>query len=212
MGEAAPASDGAAMVAWKRLAVRVDPFDVLMEVPERPDDVVRARAVAGDAERGYWAHLWGSSEVLARHVSSTSLLTPGMRVLEIGAGLGLVSVVAGLRGCEVVVTDREPPAVEACLRNAALNGVGDLVRGAVFDWRHQPDPSWRPEVLLAADVVYKPNNAAQIASLIASLDCIAFMSEPNRTQSAAVPEALREAGLRVWTAVVRGGRVITAQR
>lgn len=197
-------------VAWDRRAIRVEPFDVMMDVPRAPDDVVRASAKRGDAERGYWAHLWGSSEVLARYVATTPLIGPGVRVLEVGCGLGLVSVVAALRGATVVATDREAPAAEAALRNARLNGVEALVTAAAFDWRHDPDPAWDPGLMLAADVVYKPNNARQIGALIKRLGCPAIMSEPNRTQSAEAPEVLREMGLSVRITIVRGGKIITA--
>lgn len=198
-------------VVWERRTLRIDPFDVVFDVPTAPDDVVRDSARRGDAERGYWAHLWGSSEVLARYVATTPLIGAGVRALEIGCGLGLVAVVAGLRGAMAIATDREPPAVEAALRNAALNGVADRVIGATFDWRKDPDPSWDPGVLLAADVVYKPDNARQIGLLIKRLNCPAIMSEPNRTQSAEAPEVLRSMGLTVRITIVRGGRIITAQ-
>jgi predicted nicotinamide N-methyase len=197
-------------VTWDRRTIRCDPFDVTFDVPTAPDDVVRASAKRGDAERGYWAHLWGSSEVLARYVATTPLIGPGVRALEIGCGLGLVAVVAALRGATVIVTDREPPAVEAALHNAALNGVAHHITAAPFDWRHDPDPAWDPGVLLAADVVYKPDNARQIGALIKRLNCPAIMSEPNRTQSAEAPEVLRAMGLTVRITIVRGGRIITA--
>jgi hypothetical protein len=48
---------------WTRRTVRIDPFDVILEAPDSPDDLVRDLAKRGDAERGYWAHLWSSSEV-----------------------------------------------------------------------------------------------------------------------------------------------------
>jgi HemK-related putative methylase len=47
----------------------------------------------------------------------------GERVLEIGAGLGLASVLAARAGARVVATDIVPEAVEATRANALLNGV-----------------------------------------------------------------------------------------
>ena len=54
-----------------------------------------------------------------RHLS----VSPGERVLEIGAGLGLAAVLAARAGARVVATDVVPQAVEAIRTNAALNGV-----------------------------------------------------------------------------------------
>jgi release factor glutamine methyltransferase len=55
----------------------------------------------------------------ARHVGAQA----GERVLEIGAGLGLVAVLAARAGAHVVATDVVPAAVDAVRANAALNGV-----------------------------------------------------------------------------------------
>ena len=74
----------------------------------------------------------------ARHVIPQA----GERVLEIGAGLGLVAVLAARAGAHVVATDVVPAAVDAVRVNATLNGVsvdarlGDCyapVRGERFD-------------------------------------------------------------------------------
>jgi release factor glutamine methyltransferase len=53
---------------------------------------------------------------------------PGERVLEIGAGLGLVAVLTARAGARVVATDVVPAAVAATRQNAALNGVEVDVR------------------------------------------------------------------------------------
>jgi release factor glutamine methyltransferase len=50
-------------------------------------------------------------------------IRPGERVLEIGAGLGLVAVLAAKAGATVVATDVLPEAVEVMRANASLNGV-----------------------------------------------------------------------------------------
>src|SRR5256884_6400701 len=47
----------------------------------------------------------------------------GERVLEIGSGLGLASVLAARAGAHVVATDIVPEAVEAIRGHATLNGV-----------------------------------------------------------------------------------------
>jgi release factor glutamine methyltransferase len=59
------------------------------------------------------------SLLFCRHVTAR----PGERVLEIGAGLGLVAVLAARAGADVVATDVVPAAVETIRANAALNGV-----------------------------------------------------------------------------------------
>jgi release factor glutamine methyltransferase len=50
-------------------------------------------------------------------------VSPGERVLEIGAGLGLAAILAARAGGHVTATDVVPAAVSALRANAALNGV-----------------------------------------------------------------------------------------
>lgn len=59
------------------------------------------------------------SRFFCRHVGARA----GERVLEIGAGLGLVAVLAARAGATAVATDVVPAAVETIRMNAALNGV-----------------------------------------------------------------------------------------
>ena len=91
----------------------------------------------------------------------------GERVLEIGSGLGLASVLAARAGAHVVATDIVPEAVEAIRGNATLNGVsvdarlGDCyapVSGERFDLicsnpPQMPTPSGRErsDAVAAAD-------------------------------------------------------------
>ncbi len=51
----------------------------------------------------------------------------GERVLELGCGAGLATVLAAKAGCRVVATDVVPEAVECARANALLNGVADRV-------------------------------------------------------------------------------------
>jgi 16S rRNA (guanine1207-N2)-methyltransferase len=59
---------------------------------------------------------------------SVARFSPGMRVLDLGCGWGLVGVYAALAAGErgVVMTDVDPLAVAMAARNAAQNGVGGV--------------------------------------------------------------------------------------
>jgi len=59
------------------------------------------------------------SLLFCRHLA----FRPGLRVLEIGTGIGLAAVLAARAGGRVVATDVVPAAVACARRNATLNGV-----------------------------------------------------------------------------------------
>jgi predicted nicotinamide N-methyase len=115
----------------------------------------------------FWTQLWPSGTALARAVAGRSLA--GRRVLELGCGLGLVSVAAALAGAEVLAVDRSPEAVTFTAANAARNGARVTTAVCAFD---QPEPllaaaPW--DLVLAADVLYEQRNVPVLLWLLPRL-------------------------------------------
>ncbi len=183
--------------------------DFTLIAPERPDDLVRAAEQSGADDRGYWAHLWPSAITLAEWVNTTSLLAPGSRVLEIGCGLGLVSLAAAARGCDATATDVNSEALDLLARSAAANHLS--VRTARLDWRDPPPTDIRADMILGADVLYDPRDHAPIARLIARLTCPACLTDPMRANSVGFESACEHEGLRVWQTRTDSGRLLLVQ-
>ena len=85
----------------------------------------------------YWAHYWAGGLALARYVLDNPAVVAGKRVLDLGAGSGLVGIAAAKAGArEVVAAEVDAYAVAAIKLNMNLNGVsisvvhGDLTDGA----------------------------------------------------------------------------------
>lgn len=56
------------------------------------------------------------------------LVTPGARILDVGAGSGILSIAAALMGAaEVIAVEADELAAEVCAENVARNGVQDVV-------------------------------------------------------------------------------------
>ncbi|MGH2999057.1 MAG: 50S ribosomal protein L11 methyltransferase, partial [Gaiellaceae bacterium] len=88
--------------------------------PPSADDLIDEEAFDEDEFLPYWAELWPSGLALARHVAARELR--GLRVLELGCGLGLPALAAALRGANVLATDWAEDAIELLQRNAERNG------------------------------------------------------------------------------------------
>jgi len=103
-----------------------------------------------------------------------------VRVVELGAGLGLPSLAAALRGGDVFATDWADDAVELLRANAARNHVALRVERVRWD-EPQPLLAEAPfDLVLAADVLYEARNAEQLLPLLPRLGDEILLADPGR--------------------------------
>jgi predicted nicotinamide N-methyase len=151
-------------------AVPVGGRTLRMLRPRNGDAVLDELLAEDDPEEErlpFWTELWPSGTALARAVAGRPL--GGRRVLELGCGLGLVSVAAALAGAEVLAVDRSPEAVTFTAANADRNGAQVRTAVCAFD---QPEPllaeaPW--DLVLAADVLYEQRNIPVLLWLLPRL-------------------------------------------
>lgn len=125
---------------------------------------------------------WASSIILAERIclepssfNFGSLDRPGVRILELGAGTGLLSVVASkfLPRAEVVATDYHPDVLANLRSNVSTNDSGQgqfPISVYALDWSSPPADGPFSEgsfdMVLAADVIYHPDHARWIKSCV----------------------------------------------
>lgn len=126
----------------------------------------------------YWAELWPSAAALARAVAARDLR--GVRVLELGCGLGLPSIAAALAGADVLATDWSHDAVRIAAANAERNGA--VVRTATWSWT--APPPGRFDLVLASDVLYERRNVDQLLDALPGLAEEAWIADPGRALAA----------------------------
>ncbi|MFA7415350.1 MAG: 50S ribosomal protein L11 methyltransferase [Rhizobium sp.] len=93
-----------------------------------------------DPATPYWAYRWAGGTVLARHILDRPETVGGLRVLDLGAGSGVVGIAAAKAGAATVIAaDVDRNAIVATGLNARANGVeieavcGDLTGGPAPD-------------------------------------------------------------------------------
>jgi predicted nicotinamide N-methyase len=115
----------------------------------------------------FWAELWPSGIALAGALAERQLA--GLRVLELGCGLGLVSVTAALAGASVLAVDRSPEAIAFTAANAARNGAELRTAVQAFDQPGAPLAEAPWDLVLAADVLYDRGNLPVLSRLLPRL-------------------------------------------
>jgi predicted nicotinamide N-methyase len=146
--------------------------------PPHADALIDEEAFDDEEFLPYWAELWPSGVALAEVVASLELR--GARVVELGAGLGLPSLGAALRGADVLATDWAEEAVSLLRDNAARNAI--VLRAEQVRW-DDPAPllagaPW--DVVLGADLLYERRNAEQLLELLPRLGGEILLAEPGR--------------------------------
>lgn len=125
---------------------------------------------------------WASSIILAESIcwepSSfhfNFLNRPGTRILELGAGTGLLSIVASrlLPLAEIIATDYHTDVLANLRSNVSVNAAGQeqsIISIHTLDWSNPPTEEPFSEgsfdMVLAADVVYHPDHARWIKSCV----------------------------------------------
>lgn len=124
----------------------------------------------------YWAELWPSGLALARALPDR---LDGVRIVELGAGLGVPSLVAAARGGEVTALDWARDSVELLARNAARNGA--VLSAVHADWRNFAGSF---DLVLAADLLYEQRNVEPLIELLPQLAPEVLLAEPGRNHAA----------------------------
>ena len=177
------------------MEVRGRPLTIVR--PESSESLISEEDFARDERLPYWAELWPSALILARHVGS--LDGAGRTLLELGCGVGLVAAAASRSGFAVTATDYYADALLFTRLNVTRNS-GRAPTVMELDWRAIPPDLGRFDVIVASDVLYERRYPALIASVIARALApggMALIADPGRVAAPELPSECERHGLTV---------------
>jgi predicted nicotinamide N-methyase len=109
-----------------------------------------------------WAKIWQASWVLAGFLAEMPAAA-GKNFLEIGAGAGLISIVAASFGHRITMTEFNPDALQFARANAVVNGCPQLpIRE--LDW-NRPELADTFDYIVASEVTYKKEHVSSLLKL-----------------------------------------------
>jgi len=166
-------------------------MDALLDSPETQ------RRHDQDGYMPYWAQPWPVSVLLAEVVLKGKQ-SNGAAAIEIGCGIGLVSLAAAMMGWQVTASDYDEDALAFAAINAQRNGV-QLAGVERIDFRH-PLPQPRYHLILGADLLYEQRNCEPVAQWIRSALApggVALLTDPNRTVAESFVDHAQKVGLQL---------------
>ena len=124
----------------------------------------------------YWAFAWAGGQALARYVLDNPAMVRGKKVLDIGAGSGLVALAAAHAGAaQVLAADIDAFACAAIRLNAQANSLAvtvtqdDLI-GAACSW----------DVILVGDLFYERPLAERLLAWLTPFKAPVLLGDPGR--------------------------------
>ncbi len=113
----------------------------------------------------FWAFAWPGGQAVARYLLDHQTIVANKRVLDLGAGSGLLAIAAAKAGAvRVAANDIDPFALDAISMNAAANHadielISEDIVGTNQNW----------DVVLAGDICYEPAMAERMSLWLETL-------------------------------------------
>lgn len=163
--------------------------------PRNSDDLITEADYVRDERLPYWADVWPSSLILAKRLADET--GGGRSLLELGCGLGIVSITAMRSGFRVVASDYYEDALHFTRANAWRN-LRREPAARMIDWRALPTDLGAYDMIVAADVLYEMTYAQLVADALAAALApggTAIIADPGRVAVDQFVEACEARGL-----------------
>lgn len=124
--------------------------------------------------------IWPSSEVLAHTMLDYKI--EGKRILEVGCGIALSSLVLNHRLADITTTDYHPEALPFLLANVALNN-GKKIPFVCTGWKDDEDKLGTFDLIIGSDLLYESDHAQLLSEFInlhARQRCDVMIVDPGR--------------------------------
>lgn len=138
--------------------------------------------------------LWGSSEVLANLMFDYEV--EGIRILEVGCGIGLASLVLNHRLADITSTDYHPEAEAFLIKNTRLNN-GPVIPFVRTSWTDTNTSLGVFDLIIGSDLLYERDHAADLSHFIdnhSKPHCNVIIVDPGRGESARFSKKMTDFG------------------
>lgn len=128
----------------------------------------------------YFGIIWASGNVLAHLMFEYDIA--GLRILEVGCGIALASLVLNQRSANITATDYHPEVENFLRENVALNG-GSPIPFVRTGWADGDTKLGVFDLIIGSDLLYEAEHAALLSDFIeqhAAPRCRVILVDPGR--------------------------------
>jgi len=167
----------------------------LRDTREHDDPSGRAAALGiCSASWSTFGVLWDSGRSLAQMMATYDV--EGKRILEVGCGIGLASLVLNARHADITATDHNPDAEAFLEFNALLNG-GSPIPFVRTGWSQLTVELTKFDLIIGSDVLYQRDHESTLSGFIdrhAQPTCEVVIIDPGRSQRGRFARKLEHLG------------------
>jgi len=138
--------------------------------------------------------VWPSSIILAHHLYPMDL--SNVRVLEVGCGIGLPSILLNHMNIEITATDYHPEACQFLNANARLNDDKNIPFYR-SEWTNQDTKLGTFELIVGSDLLYEDAHVNELSGFInkhAEPDCKVIVVDPGRGRKTKFRKSMQNYG------------------
>jgi len=147
-------------------------------------DDVAAKLGISSAIWSLFGVVWESSEVLAHLLFDYEIA--GKRILEVGCGIGLTSLVLNSRDANITATDYHPE-VESFLQENTLLNKGKTIPFIRTGWEDEESGLGKFDLIVGSDLLYEGDHVDLLSGFInrhAKAHCEVIIVDPGRSYHA----------------------------
>jgi predicted nicotinamide N-methyase len=138
--------------------------------------------------------VWPASVVLAKIVEGMDLQE--LRILEVGCGIGLASLVAASKNADITASDYHPLAESFLKKNSDANHF-DPIKYLTGDWNHPITNAGKFDLIIGSDLLYEDNYSELLSRFIdchLSQDGTVILTDPGRRTAKKIKKSMNKLG------------------
>ena len=142
----------------------------------------------------FFGVIWPSGQVLAHHMYDYEVA--GKKILEVGCGIALASLVLNQRSANITATDHHPEAESFLIANTNLNN-DEIIPFVRTGWEDQDSELGKFDLIIGSDLLYESNHADLLADFIeehAGKRCEFLHAGPRRGHQAHFTRRMEDLG------------------